>query len=156
TTVGNAALLPAIAGTNGAPTVTVVPVGPTTTRSLALTVAKFTGWLNVTWRKAGAWATAWPEPGTTDETRRTLTKARAASAWTSPKPPSACQVPAWAPLSGVAEAMNACVISAGVAAGSSCFIRAAIAARLGAAEDVPVKLGRFWLWFVPVTGSLGK
>src|SRR4051794_67998 len=48
------------------------------------------------------------------------------------------------------------LIWAGVAAGTSCFIRAPTAAALGAAEDVPKKLGRFCERFVGVAGSPGN
>src|SRR3954469_4816103 len=51
--------------------------------------------------------------------------------------------------------MSAARMSAGVAPGARCFMRAATAAALGAAEDVPKKLGRFCDRLVGVAGWPG-
>ena len=58
--------------------------------------------------------------------------------------------------SASAEAISPARISAGVAPGAFCCIRAATAAALGAAEDVPKKLGRFCDRLVGVAGWPGN
>src|SRR3954452_25399771 len=90
----------------------------------------------------GAFATVWAATGARNTAFRFAAAVRAAAAFTRPNPPWGVQVPLVAPLSGVAVVVSALRIWLRERAGLDCFIRATTAATLGAAEDVPKKLGR--------------
>ena len=65
-------------------------------------------------------------------------------------------MPAGVPFIGVAPSIKPWRISAGVKVGTSWSIRAATAAALGVADEVPKKVGRFCDRLVPVAGSPGN
>src|SRR5579885_3721006 len=127
----------------GAPTSTVTPAGAAVNvRSAADSDEKTTGLLKVTWMTLGALVTVAPLAGLVESTRSRSTALMALMALTRPYPAWMFQVPEAAPFIGVVEAIRPERIWAGVTVGTFCFISAATAAALGAADEVPKKLGR--------------
>src|SRR5205823_8861750 len=80
----------------------------------------------------------------------------ARTALTRPNPDWGFQVPAGVLFIGKAPAISPWRIWAGVRLGTFCSIKAATAAALGVADEVPKKLGRFCDRLVVVAGSPGK
>ena len=102
------------------------------------------GLLKVTVIAPGVTVTIEPLAGSVDATRSTSTALMALMALIRPKPAVGSHVPWAVPFIGVAEAMRPARMSAGRGRWAPCcFMRAATAAALGAADEVPKKLGRF-------------
>src|SRR6476620_7975934 len=118
----------------GLPRMTVTPGGVVTKVRMsaglgsAATVAKLMGLLKVTEIAPGVAVTTEPLAGLVDATRSTSTALMALMALMLPKPAVGSQTPLGVPFIGVPEAIRPARISAGVAVGTRCFIRAATAA----------------------------
>ncbi len=125
-------------------------------RSAAVMVENCTGRLKLTMISLGAEPSAAAAVGTVEVTLNCAIAFSAPTAFTNPKPPWTFHVPAVAPLTGWALAISAALIWGWVRPGFFCSIKAATAATLGVADDVPKKLGRFCERFVGVLGWPGN